>query len=365
MSFSDEKEMYPILEEYFASQGYKTLSQASFRMIKLWLIDVVAYDVGKKELIAVEAKLSLDDALDAISHAEIYQMACSKAFVAFPNVEWDSAGNKGKRRDVAEICKKRGIGILKVIGKNLTHPCEEVVKPALSVRIDLLERILHEIKSNFQSFNGLDEDDFTYFLDNQAWKRELVRKKLELLANEIKKEIPKRAPFLEGHEVKMQVMQKHYAGLNIFKARKQTEIRHYSVGLRSYGFSVFIQIPTSKLVAKFLSKAEHEADVFLSILGKSSNLELELYTRTSKALHGRPIPGGTIYKRVLRIRIDAISPEILIALIELIKRTRYPAINFTKEYDIRLLGHRVKKEDAVKFIFDSLKELSPIYDFVG
>lgn len=365
MSFLDEPKMYPVLAEHFKSKGYRTLLQASFKFLKGWEIDVAAYNDTLKELIAVEAKLALDDALEAVSQAEMYQMACSKVYVAFPHYEWDS-NNRDKRRDVEEIRKKRGIGILKVIGKGLTRPCEEVLKPALSLRIDLVETILHDIKKNFDSFEGLSEDDFSYFLDHQDWKKKIVKKKLKRLAKEIEELIPSRASFLSSHKIKLQMISKDYAGLNIFKGSKQTDTTHYSIGIGASFFSVFVQIPTSPLVKDFVSKLRSSPSDFLSIIGQLSDYDLELYNRTSRAKHGRPMPGGTIYKKKLTIRTDVISKEMLHQLINLIEKTPYPAINLSKDYDIGPLElHSIRKSDALNFIFDTINKLSPIYQFIS
>ena len=365
MSFIDESQMYPVLTEYFRSRGYRTLSQASFRFIKGWLIDVAAYNEKKRELVAVEAKLALDDALDAVSQAEMYQMACSKVYIAFPNLEWESRNSRDKRRDVEEICKKRGIGILKVIGKGLTRPCEEVLKPALSLRIDLVETILHDIKGNFDSFEGFDEDDFSCFLDHQYWKKDIVKKKLNKLVKEIEKSIPSRASFLSNHNVKQQTFGKDYAGLNIFKGSKQTKTKHYSIGIGASFFSVFIQIPTSSLVKGFVSKLRSNVDDFLSIIKQLSDYDLQLYNRTSRAKHGRPMPGGTIYKKILTIRTDVISKEILHQLINLIEKTPYPAINFSKDFDVGPSEfYNITEKDVLDFIFDTANELSLIYKFI-
>ena len=368
MSFSDEeekeKEMYPILMDYFNKRGYKTISEASFKMIKNWRIDVVAYNVKKKELIGVEAKLKLEKALEAISQAEIYQMVCSKVYVAFPQTEWELEENQDMRRDVEEICKKRGIGILKVIGKGLTHPCKEIVKPALALRIDLVERMLQEIKRSFKSFNGFDEDDFSYFLDREDWKKEIIRKKLNYLIKEIEKVIPEKAPFLVANKMGMQNIGKNYAGLNIFKGVKQTECTHFSIGISANSFSVYVQIPTKKLVNSFLEKLRRDKEKFLSIIKDLPNLNLKIYSRTSRAKHRRPMRGGTIYKKILDIRTSDIRQELLDDLTNLIGNIRYPAIDFSMDYPLKEKGYIIRKDDAFEFIFSTLNKLKTVYDFI-
>jgi len=365
MSFLDESEMYPILMEYFDSRGYDTLSQASFKIIKNWHIDVVAYDDQKKELVAVEAKLNLEDALHAISQAEMYQMACSKVYVAFPQTEWELRTNRSMRRDVEEICKKRGIGILKVKGRGLTKPCEEVLRPALSVKIDLAESILKEIKTKkIESFEGFDRDDFSYFLDNSSWKKEKIRMKFVKLIEEIEKLKSVRAPFLKDHKIRMQTLGKGYAGLNIFKGTKHTKVTHYSIGIGADFFSVFIQIPSNRLVRSFLKELRSNKEKFLSLISKISECDIELYSRTSRAKHGRPMPGGTIYNKVLDVKASEITPEFLDELIKLVDRTRYPAINFSMDYDLESSGYIIKKDAALNFIFDVLNHLRPLYGFI-
>ncbi len=363
MSFSNESEMYPILTEFFSSKGYRTVSQASFKMLKGWVIDVAAYNKKKKELIAVEAKLSLDHALAAISQAEMYQMACSKAYIAFPHNEWNYKTNEEKRRNVEEICKKRGIGILKVIGRELMDPCEEIVKPAISLRIDLTEDIIKDIRKSFESLTGFNEDDFTYFLDHQNWKKYVVRKKLEKLSEDIEKSIPNKAPFLEDHKIKTQKVGKNYAGLNIFKGTKQTNCSHFSIGIAAWFFSVFIQIPTTNLVDNFLVKLRNNRKKFHSLI-KDFEFNIELFSRTSRARHGRPMPGYTIYNKILDIKTSSITAQLLDQLIETIENTSYPAINFSKRYDVESSGYIINRHECLDFILYVFSALKPIYDFI-
>jgi hypothetical protein len=268
------------------------------------------------------------------------------------------------RRDVEEICKKRGIGILKVKGKGLTRPCEEVLRPAPSVKIDLLDSIIQEIRINIESFEGFDTDDFSYFLDNIDWKRERIRRKFTKLIETIDKLRLTKTSFLKDHKIRMQTLGKRYAGLNIFRGTKHTKVSHYSIGIGSDFFSIFIQIPSSKLVGNFLGKLRSNKQGFLSLIKQIHDCDIELYSRTSMAKHRRPMPGGTIYNKVLDIRASSITLQFLDDLIELIDRTHYPAVNFSIEYDLESSGYNVKKDDALSFIFNALNSLKPIYDFI-
>jgi len=369
LSFSNETEMYPVLREYFDRKGYKTVSQVSFRMIKGWQIDVAAYNPKEKELIAVEAKTNLEDALEAISQAEMYQMACSKAYVAFPQVQWDSRANRDRRRDIEEVCKKRGIGILKVVGEGLDKPCVEIIKPTLALRIDLLEDILHDIKGSFEAFDGFDESDFSYFFDNQRWKKGIIRKKLQKLITELNRTISTRASFLRKHKIGMQDIGKHYAGLNIFRGDKPIDNPHYSIGIAATEnkrgfFSVFIQIPTKKLVKSFLKKLREDRQEFLMVIQDLCDVYIELFSRTSKG-GGRPRRGSNIYIKILDIKASVITLELLEEFITLIENTDYPAINFSKEYLVETKGYKIERDDVINFIFTAIDRLKPIYEFIS
>jgi hypothetical protein len=103
---------------------------------------------------------------------------------------------------------------------------------------------------------------------------------------------------------------------------------------------------------------------FLSLLARIPDCDFELYSRTSRAKHGRPMPGGTIYNKVLDMKTSSITLHFLSELIDLIKRTRYPAINFSLEYNLESSKYVVERDAALNFIFDSMNLLIPIYNFI-
>jgi len=190
MTFNKEEEMYEIIGEYFAKNGYRTLiNKITFDLLsKGWKIDVVGIkkEKNKPELIAVEAKKDLkpERIVQAISQAEIYKSAFNKVYVAFPKSDLESEDNKEFVGEIEDLCKAKGVGILEV-GKTCQESQERLSATPSYLKVDIYQGIINQIEPT--EFEGFELEDFVrhYNSDHDP----VVFKTFSLLIEELEKRL--------------------------------------------------------------------------------------------------------------------------------------------------------------------------------
>jgi hypothetical protein len=283
MSFSKESDMYNNIAEFLKNHfpGCKTvIDKITFDMLKGWKIDVVGI-IHKRNnyVIAIEAKndMSSGSILQGISQAEMYQKACNESYIALPSdgISDFRKSNKDDWDRIIDLCKLKGIGILSVEmqWQDCRILCEAMkVERYLDLHEDILNQLEYETLTNFE---GFEESDFDYFTGRADWRKPVLRKRIELLVEEIKREIlanPRDFPAIDSRKLVVSLpstgLRDH--GCWFFAAEVEREklaySPHFTFNIDNSGVSCELNLGESQITnTKFIPKISSHLKDFLAL----------------------------------------------------------------------------------------------------
>lgn len=383
LSFSNEDEMYPIiadfLHHYHQFRGCKAVeNKITFNLLKGWKIDVAGIIEDRNNyLIAVEAKneISASSVLQAISQAEMYQKICNEVYIALPRDEITrfKDTNRIDWERITDLCRVKGIGIMSVGDQE----CDVIEKAMRLPRFsDLYEDIVNQINlETLESFQGFTERDFDYFIERAEGRRDVVKKKIQLLIQAIKHQILSNPRDFHAIDTKKLVAElpkrgfgRHGCWFFVAEAEKRRlpYIPHFTFHVNSEeGVSCLLTLETIRTTDKFIQKLQTEEDKFLGILerlhDKDEDYELKIWEQIPEP--GKPRRSQWDWHEICSFKVGYIDQSVIHLLLKKLSNTKYPIVRLVCPPVLRG-DRRLYSEEIVTVCTKWIKDLQGLYAFL-
>lgn len=359
--------MYDVIADFLRQQfpACKTvINKITFDLLKGWKIDVAAILQNRNNyVVSVEAKndVSPESILQGISQAEMYQRASNEAYVALPldDVEHFKRTKRDDWNRVVDFCKLKGVGVIGVCEG--WQDCKVLLEAMRIDRFtDLRDNILNNLElETLASFEGFGETDFDYFTGRAKNRKEIVRRKIELLVEEIKHYIlanPREYPEINTQKLVAELpprgLQKDFCWFFIAETekRKISSSIHFTFTIENSGISCILTIAQTNPRAKlFIEKLNSDTETFLGVLKEIGHANrdyvLDIHEQIPEPKKRRP---DWPWFKVLSVENSHLNKDVVKALTAKLSEVKYPVI--------RLISPPIEREKAVLLKGDIIKK---------
>jgi len=360
MTEKGELTLYPIVAEFLKRNDYTVRSDfprgagIKFDLLKGWIVDVVGIknEDKRKEVVAVEVKkwINPSSVLQALSQAEIYQKACTKVYIAFPASEWEKEENRDAVKEVMELCKARGIGVLKIMSASFREPCVEILPPISSLRLDIYQGIIEQFNEKMDKFEGFTMEDFQRTLEDDPRYGRVVRKKLRMLIRDLFNALPSDLK----RKLKYRDVGKSGFWAYLSEEPNKVQCAHFNLTIFGDEFRIGVIAEGKKPVAKLVKNIEHRRKEFLSVVKSIKGSTLGIWKRVPTRL-----PRQFDFEDVCSFRSDHIDKLCVDFIINKIKLLRLAAIRLYFSHDC--YEDIIHSNEAVEELVNEIKLLEPFY----
>jgi len=326
------------------------------------------------EIVGVEAKNDLgpQTVLQAISQAEMYQKVCSRSYMALPSDEIDRLRKQAIEdwMQIVNLCKSKGIGILSVGDED----CNELEKP-LGIDHIQINKIYEDMIEQFDRllttrFKGFDDKDHEYFLGHNDGRKFLVKRKIELLLQEVKSTMLARCtalPYIDPR--KLQVEIGSFSGYHCWcyisqESRKSLPYHtHFTLNIDKSGLDLVLNMETKTPVIKFRDRISKEPNVFIKAIDDLSE-EVELMVWEQIPQKGKPYRYQWIWWKICAFPKLYIDKKVVDFIIDKLNSLPYTIVRFgysPQLYD--WTNPEMNSEELVSGIFSIIEEFQEIYNF--
>lgn len=381
MSFSTEDKMYGIIEDFLQHErrftGCKTVvNKISFNLLKGWRIDVAGIIKKNNYIIAVEAKnrISPESILQAISQAEMYQKTCNEVYIALPNDEIDNLkkNNRVEWERIVDLNKVKGIGIM---GVGMQWQDCKILNEAVRIPryndlyIDIVNQLDFE---TIASFDGFEERDLDYFIGQADDRAAVLKKKIQLLVEEIKYQMlsnPRDFPAIDSRQL---VVELPHRGFRkdvcwFFVAQVERErlayVPHFTFHVDDEGISGMLSLQSIKTTNMFIKKLGSERDRFLSILKQLHSINEDYKVKIWEQIPKKGRRSQMPWRSICSFNVGYVDENVVKLILDKLSSTRFPVVRVVCP-PIRRGDKRLYTNDVVTTCTGWIKELQDMYSFL-
>ncbi len=377
--------MYPPIAEFLEHDtnflGCETaINKITFDILKGWKIDVagIVHD-RNKYVIAVEAKneISPGNILQGISQAEMYQKVCNEAYLALPNNEIEPYKKTNHREwdRIINLCEAKGIGIISVATQ--WQDCKIISKAVPTNRYsELYEEIVNQLEyETLYSFKGFERIDLDYFSGKAAKRKDIVKKKIQLLVEGIEKYVqthPKDFPAIDSRRLVVNLPVRGFRRDDCWFFLAESEkkdlasVPHFTFHVRSDEVDCMITMESLKVTNMFIQKLKSEPDIFLTNLKKLHDINEEYKVIIWEQIHEkkRPRRKDWPWHLICSFNVGYVDHSTVKFLIETLSKINYPVVRILCP-TIKLGDPSLYTAELVTKCTEWVKELQDVYTFLA